>query len=89
MYNIAHMKIVSTTYIRKNIKEIIDLVKYTGEVIAIGRHDSIDALLIQNPTSYNSELSEITNISAYSKSFDFLKEEPDLYSVKDIKEKYV
>ena len=31
------------------------------------------------------ELSEITNINAHSKSFDFLRKEPEIYSVKDVK----
>ncbi len=83
------MKVISTTQARKNIKEMVDQVKYQGEVFAIGRRDSIDALLIQFPTTYNKELSDITNINAYSRSFDFLTKEPELYSVSDLKKKYV
>lgn len=83
------MKVITTTQARKNIKEMVDQVKYLGEVFAIGRRDSIDALLIQFPTTYNKELSDITNINAYSHSFDFLAKEPELYSVSDLKKKYV
>lgn len=36
----------------------------------------------------NKNVNEITNINAYSKSFDFLADEPELYSVSDLKEKY-
>lgn len=83
------MKIISTTKARKNIKNIIDRVRYGGEVFAIGRRKTIDALLIQFPDTYNEEVDEITNINAYSKSFDFLKDEPELYSAADLKKKYV
>ncbi|KKW11049.1 MAG: hypothetical protein UY50_C0022G0017 [Parcubacteria group bacterium GW2011_GWA2_49_9] len=34
---------------------------------------------------YNKNVNEITNISAHSKSFDFLTEEPELYFVADLK----
>ncbi|MEO8637901.1 MAG: hypothetical protein ABI430_03310 [Candidatus Taylorbacteria bacterium] len=83
------MKIVTTTNARKNIGDIVNRVKYLGEVVAIGRRDSIDALLIPFPDTYNSGMNEITNINAYSASFDFLKNEPDIYSISDLKKKYV
>jgi len=41
------------------------------------------------PENFNKELSEITNINANSASFDFLKDEPDIYSVDDLKKSYV
>jgi hypothetical protein len=81
------MKIITTTNARKNIKKVIDLVKYSGEVFGIGRRDSIDALLIQFPQNYNKELNDITNINANSKSFDFLLKEKDIYSLSDLKKK--
>ena len=34
---------------------------------------------------YNHKFSDITNINAYSNSFDFLKNEPDIYGLSDIK----
>ena len=68
---------------------IVNRVKYGGEVFAVGRRDSIDALLIQFPRFYNKEVDDITNINAYSKSFDFLVKEPELYTAKDLKKKYV
>ena len=83
------MKIITTTNARKNIGNIINRVKYFGDVFAIGRRDSIDALLIQFPQIYNADLNDITNINANSKSFDFLAKEPDLYSISDLKKKYV
>ena len=83
------MKIITTTNARKNISNIINRVKYFGDVFAIGRRESIDALLIQFPQAYNADLNNVTNINANSKSFDFLIKEPELYSVSDLKKKYV
>lgn len=83
------MKVVTTTQARKNISSIIDRVKMHGEVFGIGRRRSIDALIIQFPSAYNKELNEITNINALSHSFDFLNDEPETYSMADLKKKYV
>lgn len=89
MYNMYIMKIISTTVARKTIGKMLNRVKYYGEIFGIGRRNSIDALLIQFPESYNKDLNDITNINANSKSFDFLKEEPEIYSISDLKETYV
>ncbi len=83
------MKILTTTQARKHIKNIVDRVKYRGEVFAIGRRNSIDALVINFPDMYNGNVDEITNINTLSKSFDFLREEPELYSRADVIKKYV
>ena len=83
------MKIITTTNARKHIGDIVNRVKYFGDIFAIGRRNSIDALLIQFPQIYNKNLDDITNINAFSKSFDFLAKEPELYSISDIKKKYV
>ena len=82
------MKTISTTEARKNIKTLVDLVKETGVVFAIGRRNKPEVLLIKFPRDYNQELNEITNMNAYSESFAFLKEEPDTYSIDDLKKKY-
>ncbi len=34
---------------------------------------------------YDESFNEITNINAYSKSFDFLADEPEVYSASDLK----
>lgn len=73
---------------RKNIKALIDLVRDTGEVISIGRHNNPEAILMKYPRDYNKELNEITNTNASSESFSFLDNEPDLYSKEDMKKKY-
>lgn len=89
MYNLYNMKVLTTTAARKQMSSLINLVKMRGEVIGIGRRKSIDALLIQFPSHYNPEINEITNVNAFSRSFDFLQEEPELYSLADLKKTYV
>lgn len=83
------MKIITTTVARKTIGSMLNRVKYYGEVFGIGRRNSIDALLIQFPSAYNEDLNDITNVNASSKSFEFLAKEKDIYSLSDLKEKYV
>jgi len=73
---------------RKDIAEIINEVKYTGQVFGVGRRNRIEAILMKYPSHINLRLDEITNINANSTSFEFLKDEPDLYSVKDIKKRH-
>ena len=82
------MKILTTTAARKCIKDIVDRAKYRGEVFGIGRRDSIDAVVIGFPRVYSDEVSDITNVNTYSRSFNFLGEEPDLYSVADLKRRH-
>lgn len=77
------MKVITTTKARQNMKEIVNRVKYRGEVFGIGRRNSIDAVIMPFNGSYNHNLSDMTNIAVHSKSFDFLKDEPDIYSASD------
>lgn len=89
MYNIGMaIKTISTTKVRENIREIIERVKTRGEVFVFGRRNNPEAVLIKFPDVYNSNFSDITNVNAYSGSFDFLKNEPDLYKASDLKKKY-
>ncbi len=83
MYNIS-MKTISTTNARKSLSAIIDSVKTTKRPIAIGRHNKPEVLIVPVP-SYNPELSDVTNLAMFGGAFDFLWDEPDLYSRKDIK----
>ena len=82
------MKTISITNARSNIKTLVDRVKYHGEIFAIGRHNSIDAIIIQFPSNYNKDMNDFTNTNANSKSFDFLKEEPEVYNFADLKKIY-
>jgi len=83
------MKVITTTKARKEIGAIINRVKYHGDVFAIGRRNSIDALLIRFPQMYNEEMNDVTNVNAHSMSFDFLEKEPEMYGVSDLKKTYV
>jgi hypothetical protein len=83
------MKTISTTNARKHIKALIDEIKETGEVVAIGRRDKLDVLMLKFPAQYRKSLSDITNINTYSSSFNFLETEPDTYTISDLKERYV
>jgi len=49
------------------------------------RRNSIDALLIPFPKAYRKNTNDITNVNMYSKSFDFLADEPELYCASDVK----
>lgn len=82
------MKVVSSTTMRKDIAEIINEVKYTGQVFGVGRRNKIEAIIMKYPNHTNVSLSEIANVNANSSSFDFLKGEEELYSAKDLKKKY-
>lgn len=83
------MKTISTTNARKQLAAIVDAVKETGEVFAIGRRNKPEVILLKFPQTYNAEFNEITNLNAISSSFDFLEDEPDLYTLDDAKEVYV
>lgn len=82
------MKIISTTTMRKDISEIMNEVKYKDRVFAVGRRDQIEAIIIKYPKNLNRNFSEITNANANSASFDFLENEPELYSIDDLKKKH-
>lgn len=88
MYN-TNMKNITTTNARKQIAKIIDTVRDTGDVFTIGRRNRPEVLLIKFPAEYNNNLNDITNVNTYSESFAFLENEPELYSVNDLKKRYV
>ncbi len=77
----------STTEVRKHLNEIINRVKYQKIVISVGRHNKQEVLIVPKPETED-EL-PISEINAASSSFVFLKNEPDLYSLKDLKRRYV
>ena len=82
------MKIISTTEARKRISDLLDAITAEGANFVIGRHDSPEAVLVKFPTHYRNDLSDSTNVNSYSNSFDFLQDEPDLYSPEDVLKKY-
>lgn len=83
-----NIKTLSTTKLRKRISDLMDVISISRKSIVVGRRNVPEIVLIPFPHLWNSRLTEITNINAYSKSFDFLENEPDIYSIKDIKHKY-
>lgn len=77
------MKVISTTEARKNFSEIINQVKYSKKTIAIGRNKKAEVLIV--PIFQEDDDLPISSINAASSSFKFLADEPDLYSITDIK----
>ena len=88
MYNTV-MKIISTTEARKDISNIINQVRSENRVFGVGRRNKVEVLLVKYPDYHNPKLSEMTNLNANSNSFDWLADEPNLYSLADLKKKYV
>lgn len=76
----------STTEARKNFSEIVNQVKYKKQVVALGRNNRIEAFIV--PNAEYSEDVNISAINAHSPSFSFLENEPDLYSLADLKKRY-
>lgn len=82
------MKYATTTNVRKNLARLVDEVRSSNSVIAIGRRSQPDALLMKFPEYYNNELSAELNFQANSKALDFLEDEPDIYTHADTKKRY-
>jgi hypothetical protein len=83
------MKQLSTTEMREHISEVIDEVRYNDQVFGVGRRNKIEVIIMKYPEYSNKKLDEITNFNTNSHSFDFLKDEPEIYSVDDLKKKHV
>ena len=88
MYILYMMQVISTTAARKRIGKLVEHVRETGEVVAIGRRNKPEVIIAPYPHSYNPGASDIVNLAAASDTFDFLWDEPDLYSDKDVKWRY-
>jgi hypothetical protein len=79
------MTFVTTTEARNALGKLVSsLSKGESSVFVLGRRDNPEAVLISFPQHYNKNLSDITNVNSYSRSFDFLYDEPELYSADDI-----
>lgn len=72
---------------RKHLNEIINKVKYEKIIISLGRHNKQEVLIVPKPETQ--EEIPISEINSTSSSFSFLEKEPDLYSLKDLKKRYV
>lgn len=77
----------TTTQARSQFSEIVNQVKYQKKIIAIWRRSNkAEVIIVPVPENYDFN---ITDINANSSSFDFLNEEPDIYSIDDLVKKYV
>lgn len=83
------MKILATTDARRRFSQLVNEVRYSNKPVAIGRHNKGEVLMIKFPQEANPLVDHITNFNQYAGSFDFLQDEPDLYSAGDLKKKYV
>ncbi len=81
----TNINVLSTTKARNILPELIESVKHTGKAFVLGRRNIPEAILIKFPSEYSVNVSDITNINAYSSSFDFLADEPDVYTLKSKK----
>ncbi len=77
------MQTYTKTETRNNFSEIIKQVKYGKKIVAVKR----DVLIVPFPEM--NESIPISQINEQSESFDFLENEPDLYSLNDLKKRYV
>lgn len=83
------MYIISTSRARQRLSELVNRVRYTNRPVAIGRRNKAEVLLIKFPEHANPALSDLTNMNQYGGAFDFLADEPELYSQNDLKKSYV
>lgn len=72
------------TQARSNFSEIIKQVKYGKKIISIKK----DVLIVPFPEINEKEI-PISEINTQSSSFNFLKSEPDIYSLHDLRKQYV
>jgi hypothetical protein len=83
------MKTFTSSQARSQFRDLLDEIRMHDVMVGIGRYNRIEVVMMKYPEHLNAELSDVTNVNTNSKSFDFLKEEPDLYSVDDLKKAYV
>jgi antitoxin (DNA-binding transcriptional repressor) of toxin-antitoxin stability system len=82
------MNTINTTIARTQIGKYIDEISSgVSKVFVFGRRNIPEAVLIPFPKHFNKSLSDISNVNMYGGAFDFLYDEPDLYSLKDLKTK--
>jgi len=83
------MQYYTNTQARNNFSELINTVKYGKKIIAIGRNRSQkEVLVIPYPDIDTGDI-PISQINEKSESFNFLEDEPDIYSISDLKKSYV
>lgn len=83
------MRVIPTTEARRRLSELVNAVRHTRRPVPIGRRNRAEVLLIKFPEHANPALDDITNMNAYGGGFDFLAEEPDVYTHADLRKRYV
>ncbi len=78
------MTVISTSKARNALPQFIEALKEHDGAFVIGRRNVPEAVLIKFPSHYRKDVSDITNVNAYSASFEFLNDEPELYSGEDV-----
>lgn len=81
-------QIVNTSQFRRHLARFVRDVLTRDKTIVLGRRNEPQALLIKYPRTYNPALGDMVNVNAYSSSFDFLEDEPELYVPLDVKKRY-
>lgn len=82
------MKVLNTTQFRRNLSQFVREVYEGNKSIVLGTRDTPRVILIKYPDTYRKEYSAIANINTYSGVFNFLADEPDLYTKEDVREFY-
>ncbi len=81
------MRHLSTTEARKNFSNIVNEVKYQQLIVSVGRRGVSEVFIV--PAYQIVEDVPVSEMNAASKSFDFLENEPEIYTLKDLKKRYV
>ncbi len=81
------MRHYTTTEARKHLCDIVNQVRYQKIIVSIGRRDEEEVLVVPKITL--DESLPISEMNARSSSFRFLEDEPDIYSLGDLKKRYV
>lgn len=83
------MHIITTTNAREQLADLINQVRYSNKPVAIGRRNKAEVLLVKFPDQHNAELDAITNMNQYGEGFQWLVNEPDIYTLADLTKRYV
>ena len=90
------IKTITAMKARQNLGTIMNEVSFRGDEFIIERAGKPMAVIVSvdkfHKMKNNIDMSEelpMTEINAQLGGFDFLKDEPDLYSIEDLKKKYV
>ena len=83
------MNVIPTTEARKRLSAIVNAVRFSNKPVAIGRHNKAEVLLIKFPEHTNPNVDAITNMNQFGGAFEFLEDEPEIYSKEDMIKSYV